>query len=195
MRPDMLAKGSETHHLPVRLPPRPLLCPPHSAVEALGPVLKSTRPVCSLTLPVGVPAGMPQSPVQELGEPGRRAWGARGACPQATPATGGRPSSAGLGPALAPTTGRLHLALAQPCGLMCPVAPWPLASLALSPPPLFPLSAPYTPVQGGLPQRPLTGPQTPGRERIDRLRPDSHLPAENGGEEYSRQKAQHLQRP
>lgn len=119
----MLAKGSETHHLPVRLPPRPFLCPPHSAVEALGPVLKSTRPVCSLTLPVGVPAGMPQPPVQELGEPGRRAWGARGACPQATPATGGRPSSAGLGPALAPTTGRLHLALAQPCGLMCPVAP------------------------------------------------------------------------
>lgn len=33
------------------------------------------------------------------------------------------------------------------------------------------------------------------REGIDKLRPDSHLPAENGGEEYSRQKAQHLQRP
>lgn len=78
MRPDTLAKGSETRHLPVRLPPRPFLCPPRSAVEALGPVLKSTRPVCFLTLPVGVPAGMPQPPVQEPGEPGRRSgWGGR----------------------------------------------------------------------------------------------------------------------
>ena len=47
-----------------------------SAGAALGPVQKSTRPVCSLTPSADIPAGKPQPLVQEPGEPRRRPRGA-----------------------------------------------------------------------------------------------------------------------